>query len=201
MQAVCEIMPASLPSLTLSLNQLLYFNESEKFVYSKTKELTKCSYDKSPAGFIFNFNKEKAFSNDLKNLVENGPYDCEFPGSNIYKWLLKLEIVLNDFKTKHDRYSSILNKYSMQYKFFNSMIYEKAKIYYSLIKDQLKYIETIGEKEFDRYFYADLYEELVNVYILRYLDVIDESIAKLNKTIMPEFAPLRPFNKIVQSLM
>ncbi len=201
MQAVCEILPASIPSLALSLNQLVYFNETETFVYSKTKEQTKCNYDKSPTGFLLTIDNNLRISNSVKQLNENGLYQCDFPGSNIYKWILILKLIINDFNFKHQRYSSVLNKYSLQYKFFNSMVYEKATKYYPYIKEQFKLLETIGEKEFDKYFYADLFEEIVNVYILSNFESIDESILKLNKTLLPEFAPIRPFNKIVQSLL
>ena len=73
--------------------------------------------------------------------------------------------------------------------------------FYPLVKQSLNEMYNSGESQFDKYFYADLFEELSNLYILRYIEIIDRKILELNKTKLPEFAPLRPFNKISQSLV
>jgi hypothetical protein len=73
--------------------------------------------------------------------------------------------------------------------------------FYPNIKKTFKEILATGETQFDKYFYADLFEEISHVYILRYIEMIDTRLLELNKTKLPEFAPLRPINKISQSLV
>lgn len=82
------------------------------------------------------------------------------------------------------------------------MIYEIAlNSFYPNVKAKLNHFLETGEIEFDKYFYADLYEELSNVYILRYIDEINVKLTQLNKTELPPNLPIRPFNKIVQSML
>ena len=81
------------------------------------------------------------------------------------------------------------------------MIYQRALRYYPKAKILLKAIWDSGEVEFDKYFYGDLYEELIQVYLAPSLELIEEKIVEMNKTSLPEFAPVRPFNKIDQSFV
>lgn len=199
MQAVCEILPAGIPSLALCLQTIMGYNESDAIIFAKTKEITKCNYDKSPTGFILDPKTERISTYKIKDL--NSLYHCEFPGASLYNWLLALKIVTKNFETSMDQYSKVLNPFNLKYNFFNSMIYEKTKELLPVVRKELKQLEASGEVEFDKYFYADLYEELTNVYIYSYIDIIDKKTAELNKTQLPEFAPVRPFNKIDQSLI
>jgi len=80
--------------------------------------------------------------------------------------------------------------------FFNTIEFEQTLSFYKEIRDSLKAIEATGEKEFDRFYYSDLYEEINQVYIVRYVDIIDKRLIELNKIVLPESAPNRPFNKI-----
>ena len=194
MQSVCEILPAGIPSLVLCLQKLIYFKESESLIFQKVKELTKCNYQNSPTGFILDISTEKIKTNE--NL-----YQCDFPGSKIYNWLLNLKITTKNFQHKYDEYSSILNSFNLKYNFFNTMYYEKTLLEFPITKNKLKMFENTGEKEFDKYFYADLFEEITNVYIERYVDLIDKRLNDLNKTKQIDNASIRPFNKIVQTLV
>jgi len=197
MQAICEILPAGIPSLALCLQQIINF-KSESIIFQKAKELTKCNYQNSPTGFILDVSTEKI----QKDLTENEDlYQCDFPGSNIYKWLLNLKIVTKNFQHKYDEYSSILNSFNLKYNFFNTMYYEKTITEFPIVKSKLKAFENNGEKEFDKYFYADLFEEITNVYIGRYIDLIDKRLSDLNATKQIDHASIRPFNKIVQTLV
>lgn len=198
MQSVCEILPAGIPSLVLCLQKLIYFKESESLIFQKTKELTKCNYQNSPTGFILDISTEKIKTNQIEN--EN-LYQCDFPGSKVYNWLLNLKITTKNFQHKYDEYSSILNSFNLKYNFFNTMYFEKTLLEFPITKNKLKMFENTGEKEFDKYFYADLFEEITNVYIERYVDLIDKRLNDLNKTKQIDNAPIRPFNKIVQTLV
>ena len=198
MQAICEILPAGIPTLALCLQQIIHFKETDAVVFAKTKELTKCNYQQSATGFILDVNTEKT---PRSKQPGDQLYQCDFPGSHIYAWLLNLKIATKNFQKKYDDYAFALNSFNLKYKFFNTMFYEKTLIEFPTVRQQLKQFEAVGEKEFDRYFYADLFEEMTNVYIERYVDLIDTRLAELNKTAMPDNAPIRPFNKIVQSLV
>jgi len=196
MQGICEILPAAIPSLVLCLQTLVNFDKTDdEKIMSTTKELTKCNFNNSEAGFILD---PSVFERNMRI----NQYDCNFPGSNIYTWLLKLKILIQHFEYKHNIYSSILNSYNLKNNFFNTMSYVQAtEQFYPLVKQSLNEMYNSGESQFDKYFYADLFEELSNLYILRYIEIIDRKILELNKTKLPEFAPLRPFNKISQSLV
>jgi len=191
MQAVCEVLPAGIPSLALSLQQIINFKENESTIFAKAKDLTKCNYPNSPTGFILDASAEKTSSD----------FQCNFPGSKIYKWLLDLKIATKNFQYKYDEYSSILNSFNLKYNFFSTVYYEKTLKEFPVIRGKLKKFANDGEKEFDKYFYADLFEEITNVYIERYVDLIDNRLNDLNKTKLIEHASIRPFNKIVQSLV
>lgn len=193
MQSVCEILPAALPSLALCLQAFSNYDMVESIIFSKAKDLTDCSYNGSKSGFVldpFSVYRNK----ELRKIGVS--YECSFPGSNIYKWIFKLKILTQLFENKHLKYNDILNDYNMQNNFFNTIFYEKALIFYDDIRTKLKNLESIGEKEFDKYYYSDLYEELSQVYIKRYINLIDARVIELKKTKAPESAPNRPFNKI-----
>ncbi len=196
MQGICEILPAAIPSLVLCLQTLVNFDKSDEKIMSSTRELTKCDSNISEAGFILD---PKVFE---RNMTLNQQYECNFPGSNMYNWLLKLKLIIQYFEYKHNIYSSILNSYNLKNNFFNTMSYIQAtEQFYPTIKQNLKEMLNTGESQFDKYFYTDLFEELSNLYILRYNEIIDSKILELNKTKLPESAPLRPFNKISQSFV
>lgn len=195
MQSVCEVMPSAIPSLVLCLQTLINYDQSDDIIMTKTKELTKCTYNKSDVGFILDP------SVSIRSLTLN-PYECTFPGSNMYSWLLNLKTIVQYFEQKHTKYNSILNAYNLKNNFFNTMSYvEATQNFYPKVKKLLTEMLTTGETQFDKHFYADLFEEISNVYISRYVDTIDARLLELNKTKMPEFAPLRPINKISQSLV
>ena len=198
MQAVCEILPAGIPTLALCLQQIINYKQSDTVIFSNTKDLTKCNYESSATGFILDPNTEKIPKNKQNS---NDLYECDFPGSKIYKWLLNLKLATKNFQFKYDEYALILNSFNLKYNFFNTMYYEKTLKEFPVIRKTLKQFEASGEIEFDKYFYADLFEELTNVYIERYVELIDRRLSELNKTVLPEFAPIRPFNKIVQTLV
>jgi hypothetical protein len=195
-------MPSAIPSLVLCLQTIINYDKDKTAIFAMTKELSKCEYNNSEAGFVLDpsiLNKEKMDSNltKLSNI-----YKCEFPGSKLYSWLLNLKLVVQHYETKSITISNILNSYNMKNKFFNSMIYEIAvNSFYPNVKAKLSQFLETGEIEFDKYFYADLYEELSNVYILRYIDEINLKLTQLNKTELPPNLPIRPFNKIVQSML
>jgi hexosaminidase len=204
MQSVCEILPAGIPTLALCLQKLINFKENDTVVFGKTKELTKCNYPNSPTGFILDVEKANLKKNQLQQKQhEENLYDCDFPGAKIYNWLLRLKIATGNFQSKYNEYSQILNSFNLKYKFFNTMYYEKTMSEFPLVRNELKEMALSGEKEFDKYFYADLYEEVTNVYIEKYVDLIDRRLVFLNKTVerMPDYAPIRPFNKIDQNLV
>lgn len=202
MQAVCEILPAGIPSLVLCLQTLINYDQEDAFIFSKAKELTKCSYNKTLTGFILDPVNVPPLLNNFRVEDVTNLYKCDFPGSDLYSWLLALKLIILNFENKHATYSNILNKYNLKNKFFNTMIYEYVtNEYYPSLKTRLSTLQSIGEKEFDKFFYADLFEELSNVYILRYIKMIEEKLDELNKTKLPESAPIRPFDKIVQSLL
>lgn len=195
MQSVCEIMPSAIPSLVLCLQTLINYDQSDDIIMTKTKELTKCTYNKSEVGFILDP------SMTIRSLTP-AQYDCTFPGSNMYTWLLNLKTAVQYFEQKHYTYNMVLNSYNLKNNFFNTMSYIQAtQNFYPNIKKTFKEILATGETQFDKYFYADLFEEISHVYILRYIEMIDTRLLELNKTKLPEFAPLRPINKISQSLV
>ena len=200
MQSICEILPAAIPSLVLCLQTLINYEHSDLFIYSKTKDLTNCTYNKSSTGFILD--PTTALASRLSYNVDDvlNLYTCEFPGAKLYNWLLSLKLVVQFAMSRHERFSDILNPYNLKYKFLNTMAFEEAKKFYAEFDEKLKYLRSIGEKEFDKFFYADLYDELTNVYIVRYVELIESKIAELNKTILPDSAPIRPFDKIQNQL-
>ena len=200
MQAVCEIMPASVPSLVLCLQRITQFDQNDTNVFTATKNLTHCNYAHSVTGFITSFQTEiKSLSSDVDAL--QSLYECSFPGSQLYKWLLSLKIVIANFEHLHQKYSRVLNKFNMEYKYINTIIYERACKFYPYMRKQFLKLKARGEREFDKYFYADLFEEISNVYIMRYVATIDTKMRELNSTKLPEFAPVRPFNQIQQTLI
>ena len=195
MQAICETLPTGLPSLVLCLQTLINYDRSDEVVMIRTKELTKCDSNISATGFIL----------DPATFTKNATIPestCNFPGSNIYKWILNLKLLVQNFENKHTTYSNILNSYNLKNSFFNTMVYVQAiEKFYPTAKSSFKSLLSTGENLFDKYFYGDLYEELTNVYITRYIDLIDARLLELNKTKLPEYAPVRPINKISQSLV
>lgn len=200
MQSVCEVLPGAMPSLALCLQVLVNYEQSDLTIYSRSKELTKCNYNRTSSGFIVDPASALTYKLSYKLDHLHKLYDCDFPGASIYKWLLELKLVSQYFDSRHERYSHILNKYNLKYKFMNSMILERAKAFYPSFRLIFQQLLASGEKEFDKYFYADLYEELTNVYILNYIELIDEKVNQLNKTILPDYAPIRPFNKLDQQI-
>lgn len=202
MQAVCEILPAGLPSLVLCLQTLINYEEEDSVIFEKTREITKCDYNKTVTGFILD--PASAQSLKLSYRVEEmtNLYKCDFPGAHLYNWLLGLKLISQNFEQRHSIYSNVLNKYNLKHKFFNTMTFEYVtERFYPSYKIKFRMLQSIGEKEFDKYFYADLYEELSNVYVLKYVDMIEDKLAEFNKTQIPGSAPVRPFDKIVQSLL
>lgn len=198
MQAVCEILPASIPSMTLCLQTLLNYQEETELVYEETKKIINCDYNGHGAGFILdptsvnNYTRPQLTVQELTTL-----YKCEFPGAHLYNWLLGLRILIHGFETKHAIYSEILNSYSLKNNFFNTIkLKEAVDFLYPTYKAKFNEFFTLGEKEFDKLFYADLYEEISAVYVERYVNLIDKRVAELNKTKIPESAPIRPLNKI-----
>ena len=99
MQAFCEILPAGIPTLALCLQQIVYFNENKNQIFAKTKDLIQCNYENSPTGFILDINTAK-ISRGQQNLL----YECDFPGSKIYKWLLELKIETKNFNIGYTKY-------------------------------------------------------------------------------------------------
>lgn len=196
MQSICEIIPSAIPSLVLCLQTLINYEQSDLFIFSKAKELTKCTFNKTSTGFVVD--PKTILTYRLSYKVEDimSLYQCDFPGSKLYNWILSLKLITQFFVSRNERYSDILNAYNLKYKFFNTMIFEEAKLFYPSYEEKLKQLRSIGEKEFDKYFYADLFDELTNVYILKYIELIESKIAELNKTQLPENAPIRPFDKI-----
>lgn len=200
MQSICETLPAAIPSLVLCLQTLANYEQSDLFIFSKAKELTKCTYNKTSAGFILDPAAALSYkiSYDTADLL--GIYKCDFPGANMYHWLLGLKLTVQFFLDHHARYSDILNSYNLKYGFFNTMVYEEAKRFYASFGEKFKQLKANGEKEFDKYFYADLFNEITGVYILRYLELIESKLAELNKIKLPDNAPIRPFDKIQNQL-
>lgn len=203
MQSVCELLPASIPSLVLSLQTIVNYDQSETNIFQDAKQFTECNYPRTLTGFLLDVNilmKQEEIGDNLTAL--NDLYKCKFPASDLYNWILNLKLTTLYFETKHSKYLSILNNFNLKYKHFNTIIYDYVvKTFYPNIKARFKNLLETGEKNFDKYFYGDLYEELTNVYILRHIETIDQRQAELNKTIKPEFALVRPFNKIEQTLI
>ncbi|RNA40912.1 Hexosaminidase D [Brachionus plicatilis] len=198
MQAVCEILPASLPSMTLCLQTLLNYQEENALVFEETKKILNCDYSGHDAGFLLdptsvtNFTKLQVSVQELTSL-----YKCDFPGAHLYNWLLGLRILIHGFETKHAIYSEILNSYNLKNNFFNTIkLKEAIDFMYPMFKTKFIEFLTLGEKEFDKLFYTDLYEEISAVYVQRYVSLIEERLTELNKTKIPESAPIRPLNKI-----
>lgn len=194
MQGVCEILPAGIPSLVLCLQALINYDKPDSVIYKKTKEITKCNYEKSQTGFIMN--PVSVLSSHLDYSIENigNLYQCEFPGSKIYNWLLSVKLISQFFLDRHKRYSEILNTYNLKNKFFNTMIFEEVKQFYPNFKEKFKSLELAGQKELDKFFYYDLVEELRNLHLQAYIDIIDEKISQLNQISIPDYAPIRPLN-------
>lgn len=193
MQSVCEILSAALPSLTMCLQTFTNYDMEEKVVFSKSKELTECTYDKSKTGFLLDPN---SMLMNTKTRIEEISYKCNFPGSNIYDWILKLKQITKRLELEHTKFSQILNDYNLKNKFFNTIVFEMALLFYKEQREKLKALESVGEKEFDKYYYSDLYEEISQVYINSNVDLIDKRLATLRAVKMPSSGPNRPFNKI-----
>ena len=189
MQAVCELMPAAIPSLALCLQTLISFDEP--IIFSKAKELTKCNYDGSKSGFLLNtIDSNRSIS-----------YDCKFPGSDMYDWLLNLKLNIVYFEKVNEKHKSILNDFNLKNKFFHIYLYEKSIKFYNSYKEIFKKFIATGEVLFDKYFYGDLYTEFSSVYINSYLEQIENRLSVLSKVEVPEHAPVRPFDKISQSMV
>lgn len=193
MQSICEILPAALPSLTLCLQTFINYDMEEDLIYSKSKELTECTYKESKTGFILD---PFSILMNEKLLDEEINYKCGFPGGNVYNWIFNLKKIVQRFEFRDSKYSKVLNVYNLKNKFFNTIMFEEAIAFYKEVLDKLKTIEGNGEKEFDKYYYSDLYEEITQVYINRYKDLIESKLNELGKISLPDSAPNRPFNKI-----
>lgn len=199
MQSVCEIISSALPSLALCLQTFTNYDMIENVIFTKSRELTECNYTDSTSGFLID-----PYSVVLDRKIKNKTkieYSCNFPGANIYRWILHLKLVIQNFEWKHARYEQTLNAYNLKNKFFSSIEFEKASGFYEEIRETLKNIQSTGENEFDKFYYSDLYEEISQVYIVRYVDLIDMRLAEMKKMTLPESAPNRPFNKISISIV
>lgn len=199
MQSVCEIISSALPSLALCLQTFTNYDMIENVIFTKSRELTACNYTDSTSGFLID-----PYSVILDRKIKNKTkidYSCNFPGANIYHWILHLKLVIQNFEWKHDRYEQTLNAYNLKNDFFSSIEFEKALGFYAEIRETLKNIQSTGENEFDKFYYSDLYEEISQVYIVRYMDLIDKRLAEMKKINLPESAPNRPFNKISISIV
>jgi hypothetical protein len=202
MQAVCETLPAAIPSLVLSLQALKYFDQPNEYIFSKTRELTKCSYEKTLTGFIMD---PTSTSNSLVNSIDvskaDSLYKCDFPGADAYNWLLALRLLTGRLEKKLKSYSMILNEYNLKNKFFNTMVHADAVEKYNFFLKRFESIEASGEVLFDKYFYGDLFVEFTNVYIARNMNIAKKQLELLNATSVPESAAVRPFEKISQHII
>jgi hypothetical protein len=202
MQAVCETMPSAIPSLVLCLQTLKYFNQGKDAVFAKTKELTKCDYDRTITGFIMDpTNAKSAAVKDIDLNRASNLYKCDFPGSDAYNWLLNLRIHITKFEQRDKFFTDVLNKFNLKNNFFNTMVYDQALQTYKMFQDHFEDMKQTGEVLFDKYFYGDFYVELINVYIVKYIDLISEKLDLLKKTEVPNSAVVRPLEKISQSLV
>ena len=204
MQGVCESLPAAVPSLTLALQTVVNYDQTELNIFQDTKSLTGCTFAKTLTGFLLDpsilFKHPFIDQHDLSTVKDL--YTCKFPGSDLYNWLLNLRLVTQYFEFKDAELTNTLNPFNLKYKFFNPKVHEQAvTVFYPQIRARLKELMSTGEKEFDRFFYGDLYEELTNLYIVRHLDTIDRRLASLNKTSRPEFVPIRPLHQIEQTIL
>ena len=200
MQSVCEILTAGLPSLSLCLQRFINYDATDEFIYLKAKEFTQCTYNSSPTGFIWDPHSI-TLDVDYRQNIKPYLYECQFPGSKIYRWLLELKFLVQKFELEDYRFSQILNEFNLKNNFFNTIVFDKAVAFYPAMQLELKRMESIGEQEFDKFYYSDLYEELTGVYITRYVNIIDKRILELNRTVVPEAAPNRPFDKISLTIL
>ena len=141
MQSVCEIMPAALPSLALCLQTFANYDMIESFIFTKAREVTECNYNDSTAGFLID-----PYSVILDRKIRNKTkidYSCQFPGDNIYRWILHLKLVTQFFEFKHERYEQVLNAYNLKNNFFNTIEFEQTLSFYKEIRDSLKAIEDM----------------------------------------------------------
>jgi hypothetical protein len=202
MQAVCEILPSAIPSLVLSLQTLKYFDQPNDYIFSKARELTKCSYEKTLTGFIMD---PTSTTNSLIKSIDvstaDNLYKCEFPSADAYNWLLSLRLLTGRLESKLKAYSMILNEYNLKNKFFNTMVHADAIENLNFFLKRLASIQESGEVLFDKYFYGDLYVEFTSVYITRNVNIINERLALLNATGVPDSAAVRPFEKISQNIV
>lgn len=205
MQAICEILPASVPSLVLSLQTIVNYDQSETEIFKDVKMITNCDYARTQTGFLLNTQILLGHDDWPESSAVSGYdklYKCQFPGSDMYSWLLDLKLTVQYFERNHRSFSNILNDFNLKYKFFNTIAYDQAVVsFYPTIKQKLESLLKSGEKLFDKYFYADLYEELTNVYIIHNINQIKVRLNELNKTSKPDFAPIRPFNRIEQTIL
>jgi hypothetical protein len=199
-------LPAAIPSLVLSLQALKYFDQPNNYVFSTTRKLTKCSYDKTLTGFIMDPTGSSGSTalSDLKSIDISSAdrlYKCDFPGSDAYNWLLALRLVIGRFEQRLKSYSMILNEYNLKNKFFNTMVLGEAIREYTFFLGLFESMRASGEVVFDKYFYGDLYVEFTNVYIARYMKQARERLAVLSNTTIPESAIVRPLEKISQHII
>lgn len=197
-----ETLPAGIPSLVLCLQTIKNFDQMSEYVFARTKDLTKCNYEKTLTGFIMD---PTSSSNSVVRNIDlsrtESPYTCDFPGANVYTWLVALRLHLTKYRAIERDYADILNNYNLKNGFFNTMVYYEANGAYRFYKSRIESFKLSGEVLFDKYFYTDLYVEFTEVYIKTTLDQIDQRLLLLNQTKVPEYAAVRPFEKIAQNLI
>ena len=202
MQAVCETLPAAIPSLVLCLQVLSNYDQPNDVIFTKTRNLTKCTYEKTLTGFLMDpTNRASALVKSVDVTKADKLYKCDFPGADAYNWLLSLRLHLTKFEFRNKAYSNVLNNFSLKNAFFNTMVYKRANEMYKFYRVRLEEFKASGESIFDKYFYGDLYLEFTSVYIQNNLDLIEERLARLNRTAIPEYAAVRPFEKISHNLI
>jgi hexosaminidase len=192
---ICEIIPSAIPSLVFILKYLTTYGDLESTTRD-FKELSKCNYQKNSIGFVF----EPTFSNFLTSKPRNftvsdlKTYECSFPGSYLYNYLLNLKSLIDYFELKHRTYSTILNDYNLANGYINTMIHDLSlEKFYPSMKFEFELLNGDVDKYFVDYFYQDLIVEFKSVYIKPYLDRINVILNKLSSYKIRESLPVRPY--------
>lgn len=190
MQALCELLPAGLPSLVLNLRTLIGFNQLDRVV-SDVHDLTKCNFEEEKFGLIMDMDSYDTLKHKKK--IDKSKYECNFPSSNLYSHLFELKSLIIYFENKHKTYSSILNEFNLKNGYVNSMSYEYClNSFYPDMKISFDQMAAKIRSDFMEYFYSDAVEELIEIHIKKYTRIIDNLMSKLRKYPLKNSLNVRP---------
>jgi hypothetical protein len=195
MHGVCELFTAGLPTLVLALQTIINYEQDQTTIYSNTKALSGCNYNKTETGFILDL--APLVFTSFKASAAHNLYECDMPGKNLFKWIFNLKTTTQYYEKKWASYDLMLNDYNLEYKFYDKVIFDQVlNDFLPDVRKELILLAQEGVDKFDTFYYSDLFDEMKNIYIMRHVKAIDSAINRLKNVPSNPTAQVRPFNKI-----